>query len=129
MRRVAIIDAHSRAVRIDVQFIGGCPNHRPMVELVAQLAAARGIRVDIREREIRTEAEAHQAQFRGSPTLLIDGRDIESDTAFRGPYALSCRLYDGKGLPDRRLVETTIENSARLKTLPNRPPRRIRDVT
>jgi hypothetical protein len=48
--------------------------------------------VDIQLREIRTDVDAADAEFRGSPTILIDGVDplaAQDDD----PIGLSCRVY------------------------------------
>jgi hypothetical protein len=49
-------------------------------------------------REI-TEQDAEREQFLGSPTLRIDGRDVEPGAADRTDYGLKCRIYHtGEGL-------------------------------
>ena len=39
----------------------------------------------------QTPEEAEAARFRGSPTVLVDGRDPFADPA--APVGLSCRVY------------------------------------
>jgi hypothetical protein len=55
-------------------------------------------------REIRGEDEAASEGFVGSPTILVDGRDIQAP--HDQPAGLTCRVYrlrDGRisALPDR----------------------------
>jgi hypothetical protein len=55
-------------------------------------------------REVETDAEAAAEGFRGSPTILVDGRDVQPPGD--NPVGLSCRVYrlrDGRvsALPDR----------------------------
>jgi hypothetical protein len=45
----------------------------------------------VREHEVHSSEEAEHLGMRGSPTILIDGRDPFAGTA--APAALSCRLY------------------------------------
>jgi hypothetical protein len=43
-------------------------------------------------REIRSDDEALEVGFRGSPTVLVDGVDLVAD-ADEAPIGLSCRIY------------------------------------
>ncbi|GAB3314516.1 hypothetical protein GCM10027451_29550 [Geodermatophilus aquaeductus] len=72
--------------------VDGCPNRRP-ADGRPREALARTGRTDIRveRREVASAAEAEAVGFRGSPTVLVDGRDpfAEPDA----PVGLSCRVY------------------------------------
>ncbi|MGI8631288.1 MAG: DF family (seleno)protein [Solirubrobacterales bacterium] len=93
--------------------------HRPYVELLwwqgcpstgAVRAILRGALADaglseeaFREREVTDHAQAQREGFPGSPTIRVDGRDVEPTDA---PPSLGCRVYrraDGhpSPLPDR----------------------------
>ena len=54
-------------------------------------------------RKITDEHEAARERFLGSPTLRINGRDVEPGATERTDYGLKCRIYrtaDGlSGLP------------------------------
>ena len=55
-------------------------------------------------REIRDQAEAEREAFPGSPTIRVDGRDVNDPG--QEPIGLTCRVYrlrDGRisALPDR----------------------------
>lgn len=65
-------------------------------------------------REVRDEAEAGALGFAGSPTVLVDGRDVDGPSA--GPGGLTCRVYrlrDGRvsPLPDRADVREALIES------------------
>jgi hypothetical protein len=61
--------------------------------------AERGRGVEIEVREVRTSEEARVLRFPGSPTIRIDGRDVDPIGAGARP-ALTCRIYS---LPDGRV--------------------------
>ena len=44
-------------------------------------------------REIRDEADAEAAGFPGSPTILVDGRDVSPPGPGR-PQGLTCRVFE-----------------------------------
>ncbi len=55
---------------------------------------------------METNAKAAEVNFRGSPTLLINGTDLEGIPAPKKP-ALTCRYYSG-GLPTVENIRTKI---------------------
>jgi hypothetical protein len=64
--------------------------------------------MELREVAVATGAEAERLRFPGSPTVRVDGADIEPSSAGRGGYALGCRLYGGSGVPPRELVAAAL---------------------
>ena len=65
-------------------------------------------------RELLTEADADRERFVGSPTIRVDGRDVQP--AGDEPVGLSCRVYrlrDGRisALPDRDDLRETLEQA------------------
>ena len=64
-------------------------------------------------REISSEEEADRERFIGSPTIRVDGEDVE-DAA--GPTGLACRIYrrpDGRvsPLPDPDAVSNALRGA------------------
>jgi hypothetical protein len=75
-----------------VLYFPGCPNWRAADERLREALMLAG-REDVRvqHRQVTTAEEAEAAGFRGSPTVLIDGRDPFADPA--SPAGLSCRVF------------------------------------
>ena len=87
--------------RVELLFWAGCPSHpRALEELRAALAEA-GADPDVVElREVHTDGEAERERFVGSPTIRIDGADVQPPK--EEPTALTCRVYrtrDGRVSP------------------------------
>lgn len=77
-------------------YIDGCPHHDVARARLAEALARTGVEAAIGARLVRTEAEAVDLGFAGSPTILIDGRD-----PFPARSAgLACRLYVTDEGPD-----------------------------
>ena len=55
-------------------------------------------------REIASPDEAAAARFLGSPTVRIDGRDIEPGAEDRTTYAYACRTYGNAPAPPDELI-------------------------
>ncbi|MFI9846707.1 alkylmercury lyase [Nonomuraea sp. NPDC051941] len=70
-----------------------CPNAPTLETRLAQALAETGTTAAavITRRTVRDAEEAARWQMRGSPTLLIDGRDPFADPAT--PTGLACRMY------------------------------------
>jgi hypothetical protein len=82
----------------------GCPSTgKALAELRAALSELGLDHAEIAMREIRTDQEAAQARFLGSPTILIDGVDVMVvDPDEEEPFGLNCRVYprrDGRIAP------------------------------
>jgi hypothetical protein len=86
-------------VDIELLYWDGCPSHPEARELLEQVLAARGVDAEIRMTHVATDAEAEQHRFPGSPTIRIDGRDVDQRGA-AAPPSLTCRVYH---LPDGRV--------------------------
>jgi hypothetical protein len=81
--------------RIEVLYFAGCPNHEAFVPHLRALLEQAGVADPVHERAIETEEAAEAERFLGSPTVRIDGRDVDPGADQRSDYGLSCRLYRG----------------------------------
>ena len=79
-------------MKIEILYVATCPNHRLATERVNQVLAREDARAPIEEVEVRDQAMAESLGFPGSPTIRIDGRDIEPQGSSGAP-GLACRLY------------------------------------
>ena len=100
-------------MKVEVLYFEGCPNHVPTVERVREALRSESERADIREIEVRSQAEAESIGFLGSPSVRINGLDIEPEARSLNSYGLSCRTYfDGatrSGMPSRELIRLAID--------------------
>lgn len=73
------------------------------------------MRNEIEILRVETSEEAEKLKFIGSPTILIDGRDIDPPT--NPYYALTCRAYrleDGRisPLPSEAMIRQAIRRAS-----------------
>jgi len=80
-------------MKIEVLYFDGCPNHESLVDHLPRLLAREGIDAPIVLRKIEDADQAEHERFLGSPTVLVDGRDVEPDAGSRDDYGLKCRIY------------------------------------
>jgi hypothetical protein len=101
---------------IEVLYVEGCPNYRGALGLVQRIRAELGIDAELRTTLISDQAAADQARFPGSPTVRVDGRDVEPGSEPPAEYALACRLYRLEhrlaGQPDERWVREALLQAA-----------------
>jgi hypothetical protein len=98
-------------MRIDILFFRGCPNHMPTVSLVQEVVRDLGIQAIVQEVEVKEPTDAMRLRFLGSPTVQVEGRDIEPERWDDRQYALSCRMYGASGIPSRELVASALTNT------------------
>ena len=84
---------------IELLYWEGCPSYPEARELLEDVLRRRGLDASVEMREVRTQDEAEALRFPGSPTIRIDGRDVDPAGATARP-ALNCRIYH---LPDGRV--------------------------
>ena len=93
---------------IDILYFVGCPNFQSTLQLVREVVRDLGVNAPVREIEVRTAEEAAQLGFVGSPTVRVEGEDIDPTIRGRTDSSFGCRLYDGAGVPPRSMIEHAI---------------------
>jgi hypothetical protein len=78
---------------VEVLYFDGCPNHDALVPHLRELLADHGVEADIALHRVVTDADAQRVRFLGSPSVRVEGRDIEPGADARSDFGLKCRLY------------------------------------
>ena len=99
-------------MKIELFFWDGCPSHPEALALLREVLEEHGVATPIELREVRTHEEAVALAFPGSPTIRIDGFDIDPVGAGALP-GLTCRVYrypDGRTspVPNRQQLEEAL---------------------
>lgn len=88
-------------MHVELLYWSGCPSHpRALAELREAMAALGLDPGTIAVREVPTETDAARERFVGSPTIRIDGSDVQPPG--NEPVGLTCRVYhrrDGRISP------------------------------
>ena len=97
---------------VEVLTFEGCPHAEPALELVKRVLADRGVGATVRRVDVPNVEAAAAKRFLGSPTIRVNGRDIEPGVAERDQYVLSCRIYRTesglKGEPDEQWLREAL---------------------
>jgi hypothetical protein len=78
-------------VRVSFLYYEECPSHDLALERLREVMAEEGIPGEVEVLKVETEEQARELRFVGSPTIRVDGQDIDPPTEPR--YALTCRVY------------------------------------
>ena len=84
-------------MKVELLYFEGCPHHVQAKELLQKVLDNEGIANPITPVLVETPDRAQETRFLGSPTIHINGRDIEPAAADRTDYGFSCRVYDADG--------------------------------
>ena len=90
---------------VELLWFSDCPNHaaarRMHEEVIAEVAPG----TPIRDVDATDPVDAERIRFPGSPTIRVDGRDVDPTYTDPGDYTPRCRLYRTsaglRGLPER----------------------------
>jgi hypothetical protein len=89
---------------IEVLYLPGCPHADGLGDHIEQMVSQHGFHERVVTRCIDSDAQAGAEHFLGSPTVRVNGRDVDPGAGERHAYGLVCRIYPGAdGAPPRRV--------------------------
>jgi hypothetical protein len=99
-------------MKIEVLYVPNCPNHAVALERLREILARESLEAHLDEVLVSSTAIAQSLRFPGSPTIRINGRDIEPQEAETASFGLMCRLYaDGTGAPSHQRLRDAIRRA------------------
>lgn len=99
---------------IEVLFFEGCPSSGKAIALAEQVACSLAPGTIVRRIPVETAETARRERFPGSPSIRVNGRDLEEGAGAAG--SLACRIYaNGEGCPPRWMVEAAVLAALRPK--------------
>ena len=117
---------------IEVLYVPDCPHSAGTLALVERVRGELGIDAELRTSLIGDQAAAERARFPGSPTIRVDGRDVEPDSPASRTFSLACRLYRHEhglaGQPAERWIRDALLAAA-AAPMPRRPRSRAPQPT
>ena len=92
---------------IQVLCVPECRNCQPALDRVRQVLRSEGVDARVEEVLVAEEAAARSLHFPGSPTVRVNGVDVEPSG--QSDFGLACRLYAyGTGLPPEQALRRAI---------------------
>lgn len=102
-------------MRVEVLYFQGCPNHQPAVDRVRGILATEGVATEVVQVEVPNDEAAKALRFIGSPSVRVNGMDVEVLIGQGNAVGLCCRTYvQGsvrEGIPSVGLIRFAIQNA------------------
>ena len=102
-------------MRVEVLYFSGCPNHVPAVNRVREVLAQEETPAKMIEVEVNDAATAQQVGFLGSPSIRVDGQDVEPTVRGTSAFGIMCRTYvDGgrrAGVPPPEWIRAAVREA------------------
>lgn len=97
-------------MKVEVFYFEGCPNHRPVLARVQSVLREQGIAAELAEVEVPDAETARVVGFLGSPTVRVNGLDIDPASRGSTDIGFSCRRYAG-GLPSEEMIRVALRQA------------------
>jgi hypothetical protein len=106
-----------RKMKVELLYFEGCSSYEALLPELRTLLSSAGIEGEIELRRVETIEAAEHERFLGSPTVRIDGVDVEPGAAGRDDFGIKCRLYsDEEGVsrtPPQRWIRGALQADRR----------------
>jgi hypothetical protein len=103
-------------LKVELLYFDGCPNYQELLPQLRELLADLGTEGEVGLRRIETEDAARGLRFLGSPTVRVDGVDVDPGAGEREDFGLKCRLYSTRyglrGVPPGEWIRAALTRSA-----------------
>ena len=104
-------------MRIELLYIGDCPHYAPARAALDEAIRIEQVVAEVSELEIKDESTACAIGFLGSPSIRIDGNDI--DPAASGTAGMYCRTYTEsgliKGVPSLEMIRQALRHAREVR--------------
>lgn len=84
-------------MKVQTYYTEGCPNYQKAYNFLQEVLEGEGVKAEIELIVVKTEEEARRYRFIGSPTIHINGIDVEPGARRAREFGLGCRVYLDNG--------------------------------
>lgn len=102
-------------MKIEFLYFDGCPNHERALTNLKEVLSDAGIKDDIQIINIQQPEDVTNQHFLGSPSIRINGKDLEITENESTEYSMRCRRYKNgnvmEGFPSKELIKVNLSTS------------------
>ena len=84
-------------MEVQLFYIDGCPSYEQALANVKDALRAEGLPETVEIVLVISDEDAQAKSFLGSPTIRVDGADLEGIDADARGYGCGCRVYESDG--------------------------------
>lgn len=103
-------------MKVEFLYFEGCPNFKSALELLRQVLAEEGVDASVEQINVTSTEKAVKNKFLGSPSIRVNGLDIEKEARDSTDYGEECRIYlnDGAlpGIPPKELIRDAVREAS-----------------
>ena len=100
---------------VELLYFDGCPTYKTTLKDLEEVVKEEGLNAFVALIRVGSEEDAKRLRFLGSPTVRINGVDIEPAARESKEFGLSCRIYriDGKilGSPSKETLSRALKRA------------------
>ena len=108
-------------MKIELLHFRECHVYKTTLENIKEVIKEKGLDTEVNLKEIKNDKQALSNKFLGSPTVRINGMDIEPNAQKINKYSMTCRLYLENGvvneLPSKRMIRQAIDKTLMEKSM------------
>ena len=101
-------------MQVELLYFDGCPHYEALLPRLQELV---GSDAALELRPINSVEQAERERFLGSPSVRIDGRDVDPTASERTDFGLKCRLYrsdeGASGVPPEEWIRAALAEARR----------------
>ncbi len=101
----------STRLTIDLLYFEDCPSYRQAWNDILDVLVEEKIDASVRLVAVESLERARELQFAGSPTIRVNGQDLEG---YQGEGVIACRVYkenSAKGWPSKDLLRDRVKSA------------------
>jgi hypothetical protein len=102
-------------MKVEILYFSGCPNYHPAVARLSDILRQEAVSAELVGVEIKDADTAQVMGFLGSPSIRINGRDVEPTARSSRAFGLTCRTYmnDGNraGVPPSEWIHAAVREA------------------
>ena len=100
---------------VEVFITPDCPHRDAAIALAQRVCERWGGTAEVRVIQVPDQQAAERLRFLGSPTIRVNGRDIEPGAEWNLEFVHGCRLYQGAhslhGLPEEDRLRQALDSA------------------
>jgi hypothetical protein len=100
-------------LKIQLLYFEGCPGFAPALSLLQQGLDEEGVASEVLTILVESDESAKKYRFLGSPSIRVDGEDIEVEARSSTDFGMKCRIYDHEGVPGGVPAKSLIRDAIR----------------
>jgi hypothetical protein len=102
-------------LRIELLTFEGCPNAATARDRVREALRLENVTAEVEDIDVATIERAQEARFLGSPSVRVNGVDVEPSADEARGYGLMCRTYHAhgkiEGAPAVEVIRAAIQSA------------------